>query len=339
MNLNKNTFKKSFALLVTVFICVGILGISGVYGLATIGGSSPCYNCHAPNAMSAYSPEAGYASNITVDGNVTDDMGWDDAPKYHKQYIPVSSGITGDEEFMETWFWQSETDLYIYMELYTTGGETNGSDSQFGAADGFAICWNIDSPGFTGRYTSAMNTTHMGGGSIDTMTWKLWANGSGAIADMEASNGGDWQIVANGSTYDMNMDETGWHLETENSWTVGVTLINTSRYGNVYNQYIMEAKRPLTTNDPGDVQFDHTGYYQFAIAGMNGTATAEAGNGSAHHISWGQQLYIYVPSAATPPIPGFEFIIVLGSIGLFIGIVVLLRRRSNTESVNIEKMI
>jgi hypothetical protein len=149
-----------------------------------------------------------------------------------------------------------------------------GTDNErYADADGFGIMWNINATNFN-QYYSGMKTP-AADEAVDTWVWKPTA--------AEASN--DFNSSLDGVMYDNSFTSAGWADADETQ-----DLSYGAKHGYIASHeeenYELEVVRALETDDVNDVQFGHSGFYEFGIAVYNNSA------GSSHYVSYIYTVYI-----------------------------------------------
>ena len=247
-----------------------------------------------------------YDSNaiIQLDGLPNEKFWQDYDDRESKTQINVST-MTADPETdppevttLNMSFVRNDDYLFIYCEWED---QTTLPDER----DGFYICWNINVPNFTAYYPSGMDTSHMGGGYIDSWTWYV-ENGNPINDSDEYCTDQSF-----GSTGD-----TGEHDE------ITVQLAYTTF---IDSKYCIEICRKLTTADRTlDVQFDRTKKYEFNLGIINDTESPVD-----HAISYTHALYMTFSNSAA--IPGFSIIPLI--IGIcFISIISIYYKKYNYKN-------
>ena len=238
-----------------------------------------------------YDPNA----KIQLDGVINETF-WQEYNEGQTQ-INVS---TSDHEIITTLnmsFVRNDNDIFISCVWpdYTTHPSTR---------DGFYFCWNINVPNFTAYYPGGMDTSHMGGGYIDSWVWYI----------------NELSPINNSDSYglDQSFGPSG-HTNEDDHFTIGIG------YTTAFNShYTLEISRRLTTSDKDfDVQFDSTKLYEFNLGIINNSAFSHD-----HSISYTHALNITFQSAS---IDGFPIIGLLLGISL-ISIIYILKKKNNTKN-------
>ncbi|MFQ5832538.1 MAG: ethylbenzene dehydrogenase-related protein [Candidatus Thorarchaeota archaeon] len=260
--------------LIAMLVLLSGFAATQIHAFPGFGGNADCSLCHNSPAI-AYDERYG-DMEITLDGKATEPF-WQET--YGKRMeVPVGGMFGANEQMVKMIFAQNTTHLFILVSWEDP--DINGTDTpQYQDSDGFAICWNINAANFTAAYFSGMETPNAGE-AVDSFTWKPSASETGT--QVPTANRGNKTVT--GSVIDYSFDSEGWHTDTfQNVQTAAA-------HGNItdhYEQnYQIEMVRPLVTDDPGDVQFDHDGYYEFAIAIFSGSA------GASHSVSFVQSVWI-----------------------------------------------
>ena len=248
------------------------------------GSGTNCATCHNVG-LNAWNSDYATAQ-ITLDGKATEAF-WSGAI-YRSMEIPVaqSRGNSGHpNEFVSFKVAQNNTHLFILMSWEDP--EINGTSAvKLDPSDGAAILWNIDSDWDLG-FPNGMSTTT---GSIDTWIWKVdeAAEGTEPAPDVGTDANGTTVPVGTVIKTDYVMNNIGWIADTEQD--VGVAGVYGNLSSHAATNYQLEFSRPLVTNDPDDVQFDKTGYYDFAISIFNNT------NGDGHYMGYSHMVWVYQPN-------------------------------------------
>jgi len=251
-----------------------------------------CKDYHTGQIISVpYDPNA----NILLDGIINETF-WEDNTK-GKTQINVSSS---DHEIITTLnlsFVRNDDSLFI--SCIWPDNTTNPS-----TRDGFYICWNINVPNFTAYYPGGMDTSHMGGGYIDSWVWY--------INDLSPFNS------SNDYCLDQSFGPSG-HTDENDHFTIGIGYITV-----VNSHYTIEMSRKLTTTDKDfDVQFDHTKLYEFNLGIINDSVYSHD-----HYISYTHALNITFQSDT---IDGFSIFILLLGIS-FISIIFIYINKSTIKN-------
>lgn len=273
--------KKPTLLLISVLILSSLVQVS--YLINSFPGfhsDSDCALCHN-EPVSAYN--SSYAdSTITLDGQ-ENEVFWQNA-FYRSMEIPVGNYRGAEEQFISVTFAQNSTHLFMYISWSDV--QVDGKDSaRFGGNDGFAVMWNtnnsqrINEDYFAGMKTSSPDEV------VDTWVVKTAANGETQAAAVDIAGGQTGSIDT--VILDTNFDDGGWNDAGDTAQNVYAAEIWGNMSSHATHNYGLEIARPLVTNDPGDVQFDQIGYYEFAIAIYNGTS------GEDHLISFVHQVFVY----------------------------------------------
>ena len=165
--------------------------------------------------------------------------------------------------------------------------------------DGFYICWNINAPNFSSYYPGGMDTSHMGGGYIDSWLWYI--NNLDPVND------------SNEYCKDQSFGPSG---DTGENDQITVEM-GYSTF--VDSHYSIEIRRRLTTADPTfDVQFDRTKKYEFNLGIINDTSLNHE-----HAISYTHALEMSFP--IINGIPGYPVIPLFLGIG-FVSVIFIYRK-------------
>jgi hypothetical protein len=165
-------------------------------------------------------------------------------------------------------------DKYIFISCVWPDRTTHPS-----TRDGFYICWNINVPNFTAYYPGGMDTSHMGGGYIDSWVWYI--NELSPIND------------SNGYCLDGSFGPNG-HTDENDLLTIGIGY--TTAFD---SHYTLEISRKLTTSDKDfDVQFDRTKLYEFNLGIINNSAFSQD-----HSISYTHSLSMIFQSSSIDAYP------------------------------------
>jgi hypothetical protein len=224
----------NFSLLFFFLIILLIIPISKAF-------PGDCRQHHTGQIISVpYDPNA----TIQLDGIINETF-WEDNTK-GKTQINVSSS---DHEIITTLNMSFvRNDDYLFISCIWPDNTTNPS-----TRDGFYICWNINVPNFTAYYPGGMDTSHMGGGYIDSWVWYI----------------NDLSPLHNSNDYclDQSFGPSG-HTDENDHFTIGIGYTIA-----VNSHYTLEISRKLTTPDKDfDVQFDHTKLYEFNLGIINDSA-------------------------------------------------------------------
>lgn len=218
--------------------------------------------------------------SITLDG-ITNETVWE-TNTIGKAQINVS---TIDHETFTTInmsFIRNDTDIFISCTW--PDHSTNPS-----TRDGFYICWDINVPNFTAYYPGGMDTSHMGGGFIDSWVWY--------INDLSPINNSNDYCV------DQSFGPSG-HTDEMDYLTIGIGYSTV-----VDSHYTLEMSRKLTTYDKNyDVQFDDTKLYEFNLGIINNSAYSHD-----HLISYTHALNMVFQNDT---IEGYQIITLIMGIGI-----------------------
>jgi len=303
--------RKLFSLFVLAALIspLTIAAVTGFYGFGGPGPGGECDNCHNEPA-SAYG--GAYATEtLILDGSDRETF-WQ-SHLYRGMEIPIGNTSGTTEQFVRMIFAQNSTHLFIWADW--SDPIINGTDTEmYDNSESFSICFNINVPDFQARY-AAMSTPP--GTTVDTIIWKPAAS----TTDTQVTGTGYVNQTVTGSINDYVMTSTGWDNDTTENYQVAARHGNLS--GHHEENYGLEIIRPLVTNDPQDVQFDHAGNYEFAIAVFNGTSGIE------HYMSFVHAVYVYVPSTGGDGgIPGFSIILAIFPVVLMVAIIFMYKRRA-----------
>ncbi len=269
-----------------MLIIVSGFAMTQISAYPGFGGNADCSLCHNSPA-NAYDEQYGNME-ITLDGKDTEPF-WDEDSTYNRRMeIPVAGMYGANEQMIKMIFAQNTTHLFILVSWEDP--DINGTDApQYQSSDGFAICWNINAANFTAAYFAGMATPN-DGEAVDSFTWKPSASETGT--QVPTANRGNKTVT--GSVVDYSFDSEGWHTDTFQNVQAAAVHGNITDHSE--ENYQLEIVRALVTDDPGDVQFDHDGYYEFTIAAFSGSA------GASHTVSYVQSVWIngYGDETTTP---------------------------------------
>lgn len=200
-------------------------------------------------------------ANIILDGELNESF-WTTI-KNQNSLIKIPTAPIGEGGMsrvittINLFFVLTNDNILIYCEWLDNTTKPSGIN----VYDGIYFCWNIDIPHFTAYYpTEFMNTSHMGGGKIDSWGTSFFSG------DHHENN-------SNFSGNDRCIQTNGWHVGENNDIQVGFNYI-------IDHSYSIEIKRKLITNDQYDVQFNEEKLYLFSIGVIND------GYDRDHSISW-----------------------------------------------------
>jgi hypothetical protein len=244
--------------------------------------SSDCSLCHNEPAT-AYNSSF-VDADITLDGLPNEEF-WGDSNHYNTMEFPMASTFGSTHIFVLVKFAQNSTHFFMWIDWEDT--TINGTDTmRYSTADGVAVLWNAH-PGeydLKDGWFGGMETDNPGE-EVDTWVYKPAAADTGKQSTIDLNAGETYTLTGEG--LDTMFDEGGWDddLDTTQDLSFG------SSWGNITDRheenYGIEFSRPLVTDDPGDVQFDKIGYYEFAIAIWN------ASSGSSHIMSFEHSVFVY----------------------------------------------
>ena len=236
-----------------------------------------CREHHTGQIISVpYDPNA----NIQLDG-ITNETFWQENNEGHTQ-INVSTMDHAIITTLNVSFVRN--DNYLFISCVWPDHTTHPS-----TRDGFYMCWNINVPNFTAYYPGGMDTSHMGGGFVDSWVWYI-----NELSPINNSNsfGIDQSFGPNGHTNENDLSTIG----------IGYTTAFNSHY-------TLEISRKLSTSDKNfDVQFDKTKLYEFNLGIINDSAFSQD-----HAVSYTHSLNMIFQSES---IDGFPIINLLLGIGL-----------------------
>ncbi len=291
-------------------ICTGV-SVTGFYGFGGGANGQPCNTCHNEPGASHFNGT--YPSGILLLDGIDKEAFWT-STYGRRMEIPVGNKFGATEQFIKMVFAQNTTHLFILMDW--EDATINGTDSATGVpSDGFSICFGVNTVDFRADYFSGMASPKPGE-YVDTIIWKPIANETGL-----QTLGPNQNKTVDGTLYDKYLSNAGWGNDATNEWAIAI------RHGNFSTRapgnYHIELVRPLVTAETNyDVQFSHSAQYQFAIAILN------ASSGINHYMSYEHALYVYNPSGdTTPPIPGFELLLILLPAVFLVSIVLLRKNR------------
>jgi hypothetical protein len=229
-----------------------------------------CNTCHNYPATAYNSSLAN--DNVKIDG-IPDDSMW--ANTYGRRaMIPVASTFGSAHVFITMYFGQNATHFFMMASWEDSG--INGADEPYSDTDGIAVMFNINTTDFDTGYgmDRAPDNT-----AVDLVRWTPHASATGTGVIDNAPH-----TVSSYAT-DEYIYDNGRHDDASNEWTVGAVYGNVTEHEE--SNYNVEFARPLTTNDPNDVQFDVSKYYEFGIVIFNNTS------GSKHWISPAYDVFVY----------------------------------------------
>ncbi len=307
----------SFLIMMMLIILSGT-AISQIKAFPGFDGNADCNLCHNSPAI-AYDEQYGNME-ITLDGKDTEPFWAEDSTYGRRMEIPVAGRFGANEQMIKLVYAQNTT--HLFMLVSWEDPDINGTDTpQYQLSDGFSICWNINAANFTAAYFSGMETPN-DGEVVDSYTWKPSAIETGT--QVPTANRGNKTVT--GSVIDYSYDSDGWHTDTSQNVQGAATHGNISAH--YEENYQIEFVRPLVTNDPSDVQFDHDGYYEFTIATFNGSS------GSGHASSFVQSVWINglgeettTPTHTNTGLGTEQIIILSGVLILAVVVVAVIARR------------
>lgn len=250
------------------------------YGFA---GNADCAQCHNEGA-NLYVEDLADAT-VVVDG-IADDTMWTQNTTGRLLYNFVGSAFGTVHMYLRMLFGQNDTHIFVFCwweDVQIEGAATAQTDP----GDGMTIMWNIDSD-WPLNFPSGMAT---GEGTIDVWTWKagVAAEGTEPAPDVGANANRTNVAVPTDTDSDFYINEIGYTSVNDNQ-----DVLAEGRYGNhTYRReqhYTAEFARPLVTDDATDIQFDKTGYYDFAVGIWNGTS------GEDHLMGFTHQVWVYNPN-------------------------------------------
>jgi DMSO reductase family type II enzyme heme b subunit len=286
-------------LIVALLAAVSLYSLSLSSSYPGYGGNADCASCHNEPAT-AYDTTL-ESETINLDGNSSDAI-WSNT-KNRRMEIPVGDMYGASEEFIQVTFAQNTTHLFVLADWEDP--TINGTDTgMYDDADGIAFCWNISAADFSAAYFSGMKTPDAGE-KVDTWSWKPAASETGT----QIAGGGK---TVSGTVTDLSYNTSGWSTDPSQSVLVAATHGNLSEHHE--ENYRVEFVRPLVTDDPDDVQFDKSGYYEFAIGIYNGSS------GASHMVSFEHKVWVKAQgdlghessddNSDDSDTPGFEFLAV-----------------------------
>lgn len=205
-------------------------------------GDGDCTDYHMGDTINVY-----YDSNakIKLDGIANESFWKDSNDEVGTTKINVSTN-TREITTLNMSFVRNDNYLFILCEWkdFSTLPDTK---------DGFFVCWNISAPNFSAYYPGGMDTSHMGGGYIDSWIWTI--NNEGPVNDSNEYIK-DRSYGPGGDTGENDL------LTVQLGYS---TMID--------SKYTIEIRRKLTTSDKTlDVQFNQTGKYGFNLGILNDSA-------------------------------------------------------------------
>ena len=230
----QNKGNLSISLLYFFFLILTIIPISTAF-------PGDCTEYHTGQIISVpYDPNA----NIRLDG-ICNEPFWE-KNKEGKTQINVSTLNHEAIITINMSFVRNDENLFI-----SCGWPDNTTNPS--TRDGIYFCWDINVPNFTAYYPGGMDTSHMGGGYIDSWIWYI--NNLSPIND------------SNDYALDQSFGPSG-HTDETDHFTIGIgytTVLN--------SHYTLEISRKLTTSDKDfDVQFDRTKLYEFNLGIIDDSA-------------------------------------------------------------------
>ncbi|MCY3414571.1 MAG: hypothetical protein INQ03_23180 [Candidatus Heimdallarchaeota archaeon] len=242
-------------------------------------GGAECLDCHNEPISTEYDSTTEANVNLDIDGD-DDDIFWDDNARA-ALYIPIGNYL-GDGhvfEFVRTYFAQNSTHVFFMVRVHDSDYDVVGTDNPYyGSADKLAFLWNINASTTGQGFGSGMSADIEEGEAVD-----LWMF-SPAAADN--TNGSD-TVYFDAVTYDGSYVSGAQANDTNNDLEAAVKYTTNAHGGTM--DYFYEIVRPLTTDDDTDVQFDHSGFYEFSIA------VWDESNGASHHVSFSHYLWVTEP--------------------------------------------
>jgi hypothetical protein len=235
-----------------------------------------CSYCHNEPGT-AYNP-AYSAAQLTLDGRA--DEGFWGETQYRRMTIPVGERFGSSEMFIEVVFTQNDTHLFTMVDY---GDLTvNGTDTiRYMDSDGITFLWNINMTDFTAAYFSGMKTT-AAGEAVDTWVWKPSADDDQAHVGLNTT--AEEYANLDGILLDTVFDDQGWVDQGDHDLQAAATWGFQGEHSE--NDYLVEFVRPLETDNPNDVQFDHSGYYEFALG------IYDSSSGIKHLVSFEQAVFV-----------------------------------------------
>jgi hypothetical protein len=251
---------------------------------------------------------------ITLDGNGDEEFWAFNDDKL--MYIPIATSFGVPQVYVD----ENGTDheipyfirlavaqnaTHIFFNIRLVDLRVEGSDTYNAAgADAFALLFNIDQeefmlpdatpnfgPGNPWDNWMAMDGDNLGGGTQDLVFWQPSAAATGISDPLWNATSGefDGKVPVPCSVWDKNY---GWFAVEQQDWQAAAQH---GYIGNHYEyDYSIEMMRPLITNDPGDVQFQYDGYFEFAAAYWN------ASKGAAHWVSFEHTMWVHGAHGASP---------------------------------------
>lgn len=240
--------KKLYGLLIFIFFGVFIIPVSvGYYG------DGDCTHTHELKILNVnYNPDA----EIILDGCPNESF-WEGSTETSLSHqINLSKNINEPNFYLITLnitFVRNNNYLLILCEW-----KDNTTLPDLGN-DGLYFCWNIDVPEFSAYYPGGMDTSHMGGGYIDS-----WLK---IITSLNQTNG---------NLKDQSFGPDGYTTEND------LITIEMGYKTKINESYCVEIRRELiTTDNQYDVQFNQNILYKFNLGIMD-----DAVHGEEHAISY-----------------------------------------------------
>ncbi|MCY3414572.1 MAG: hypothetical protein INQ03_23185 [Candidatus Heimdallarchaeota archaeon] len=288
--MNKKIFYAIFALALIAQLTLQVNSYPGIRS-----GTAECIDCHNEPISTMYDPTQENVS-ATLDGRY-DEVFYDDNT-YSALYIPVGNNIETESgehefEFVRTYFAQNGTHVFFVFRLHDDNGELNGGTQfDYSSADKFAIMWNINASttgkGFPTTMEADFDLTEDGQEMVDLWTWyPTWEEQEAYETDGTST----FEGVVEDGFYGPHKTVEGIprtdFASYKNDLAAGARYVSGRGGMDLY----LELARPLVTDDDTDIQFDHTGFYEFSIA------LWLDGAGGAHHVSFPHMLWVTNPDS------------------------------------------
>ncbi|MHA2253403.1 MAG: hypothetical protein ACXAD7_23805 [Candidatus Kariarchaeaceae archaeon] len=237
-----------------------------------------CNFCHN-NVNIAWN--ASYANTrITLDGLNTEPFWNEDLDIPRKSYIYVASAFEPELTSENIVYLQiAQNSTYIFALIRMGDGTINGSNSLTGDTDfdGFAIIWDISMADFGPE--PLVDEVNNVGENVDLWLWTPHTSSSDT-QDLTQNT----PIPIQSNVWDASITSSGVLNDPSSDLSAEAT------HGNVSQPYYpkdyqIEFARELYTDDPDDIQFTYSGYYNFALAWSNNTGD--------YMVSYKQTVWIY----------------------------------------------
>jgi hypothetical protein len=254
-----------------------LMSVNSYPGIA--GGAEDCIECHNEPATTGYETDFANVQGV-IDGNFTETF-WNG--DLNRIYVPVGDNEGYHEfELVQTTFAQNSTHIFVMVRIHDNDNNVKGAASPYyGVADKVALMWNINATSVGMAYPSAMGGTYSATEAADL--W-MWAPSEDHLAIAE-----DLYTPLAGNSYDGSLQPTITADSSNDVTAAGMYNTKQGHAGFAKDLYV-EFARPLVTDDTQDVQFDHSGYFEYTLALWNGT------NGAKHHVSFSH--YVWVNNGA-----------------------------------------